>query len=478
MIRNLWRRSVRFLGSAGFATSLLIAAGAWSALGSLVPQGAATTSVVTKWATAHAGVEPVVNFLGLHQAYGAPVFIACIIALALSTTLCAWRRTRAALNRSRALREAGLADREALLESHDFEIVCDRSLDADGVLGTASATLADLGIATKERDGVIVAASAPWSVWGSPIFHWSLLLLIVALIVGNLLRAEGLMGVAVGQTKADAPASYGLINAGPLHNWNTIHRSFRVDAFDPAFTSDGIKRGPTPTVSLLDGTGAVVLTQQVYPNHTLKNGSLTVYPSDYGLSARFSLTTSGGVPAGSIDVLVDFSSTTTGGTQPIDPLDISDTAGNVQYRAFVTVPLDVANGFFVKTVPAVPRAELKFADVNGSGTLVHTMRVGDSINFPTGATLRLDGIGYYARLSVVDDWSIPLLYLALGVAMLGLTLAVVARQQIVAATVVDGPEGLVLAVRLRMWRNVASSRGEIESELSAALGTPTTKDVD
>jgi hypothetical protein len=88
---------------------------------------------------------------------------------------------------------------------------------------------------------------------------------------------------------------------------------------------------------------------------------------------------------------------------------------------------------------------------------------------PDGSRLRLDSVGYYARLQVVDDGSIPLLYLGLIVAVFGLTIAVVARQQIILATVVEGPDGTRLAVTVRLWRNAPSSRSEIEAELTRAL---------
>jgi len=95
---------------------------------------------------------------------------------------------------------------------------------------------------------------------------------------------------------------------------------------------------------------------------------------------------------------------------------------------------------------------------------------GENVALPGGGSLRLDSVGYYARLSVVDDWSIPLLYAGLVVAVVGLTIAVVARQQIVLVTVVKDLDGVTLVASVRLWRSASSSRGEIESELTKALG--------
>jgi hypothetical protein len=470
VIRSALRRGARFLGSARLATVLLAVIGVWSAVAAAVPQGATADAAMVAWAASHPALEPVIGLLGLHQAFTAPLFIAAAVALALSTAICAWQRTRAALARVRALRTAAGSDSAAVAERHDLEVRCAPGSSGRDALSTAARTLADLGVRTRERDGVLFSVSPTWSVWGSPVFHWALLALLLTLLVGNLLRAQGMMGLAVGQTKPDVPVSYGSIKAGPLYDWSRVHRSFRVDAFDPAYTSDGIDRGPTPTVSLLDAAGNVVLTQRVYPNHTIKDGALTVYPAAYGLSATFSLVSTEGAATGTVIMLVDFSAEATQGTSPIDFLDVSDTSGKPLYRIFVTVPLDTKNGVLVQRVPTRPSAHIGVAAPDGTPLAVTTIPLGEHVTLPGAGNLVLEDVGYYARLSIVDDWSIPLLYVALIVAGIGLTTAVVARQQIVLATAIEGTDGVKLAVTLRLWRNHASSRSEIEAELARALG--------
>ena len=242
-----------------------------------------------------------------------------------------------------------------------------------------------------------------------------------------------------------------------------MHRSIRVDAFEADFRTGGIDRGPTPTVSLLDGAGQVVVTQRVYPNATLKSGSLTIYPADYGLAASLTLLNASGVETGHSVQLVDFSQEAAGGTVPHGTLNVRDSAGNVLLSVSVTVPLDRTGAGFVKAVPAEPAARVAVASPDGTRVLNRVVREGEVVSLPTGDSLRLDGIGYYARLSLVDDGSIPFLYAGLAIAMIGLTLVVTVRQQIVLATAVEEPEGVRLVAALRLWRNSSSSRGEITS---------------
>ena len=468
MIRRVWRGTVRFLSSARLATWLLAIVGLWSLMATLVAQGEPSARTVAAWAASHPAVEPLVATLGLHQAFSSVVFIACILLLVVSTGLCAWQRTKVSIGRTRTLRRAAAADERSLSESHDLEVGCDPALSASEVLSIATATLDHLGIRTKRRNDLVTAVSPPWSVWGSPVFHWALFALMVTLLVGNLQRSEGLMGVAVGETKADVKESYGTghVHAGPLHDWSAVHRSIRVDGFEPDFQTGGIDRGPTPLVSVLDGAGQVVVTQRVYPNNTLHAGSLTIYPADWGLAASVSLVNTSGVEVARAVQLVDFSAAATGGTVPAAPLF----ATHAQVMVSVSVPLDGTQGNFSDAMPQEPTARRLVATLDGKSLVDRTVSPGEAVALPDGDSLRLNGIGYYARLQVVDDWSIPFLYVGLVVAMIGLTVAVAVRQQIVLVAVLEEPEGVRLAATVRLWRNSSSTRGEIESELTRALG--------
>jgi len=444
--------------------------GVWSVIGSLVPQGLATNTDVMAWARTHPGLEPYVRAVNLHQAFANPLFLTLAFLLAVSTALCAWERTKVARRRSATLRDAARAGLQSVVETHDMEIACDPALSGAEALSTASDVLKVLGIKVKSQDGALVSVSPRWTSWGSPIFHWALFGLFVALVVGNAYRAEGLMGVAVGETKPDAQASYGILHSGLLRNWNAVHRSIRVDAFEPNFKLGGVDRGPTPTVTVLGGDGKVLKTQRVYPNNTLKTGALTIYPSSFGLAVHASVVNSNGEPLGQGSQLVDFSQEASGGTIAVGGIYIPDASGAPVYDAKVTVPLARGEGGWVQFMPAQPSARVVVTTRDGKTVLDQVVHKGDILSPPGSLSFRLDDIVYYARLQVVEDWTIPLLYAVLAVALVGLSIATLARQQIVLATVVDTSDGVRFVARVRLWRNAPTSRGELESELSRALG--------
>lgn len=469
MIRRLYRGTLRFLKSAVLVSSLLAFTALWSVAASIVPQGDASDSAVVAWAAANPVAESIVQAAGLHQAFTAYIFLACAAVLALSTVLCSWQRTKAAMKRTRLLLRAGGDDPAELLETHDLEVPCGSRHTGTEALELASETLAVLGIRTKRKGDLLVSASSALSVWGSPLFHWALVALMAAILVGNLQRSDGMIGLAVGQTKPDTPASYGVLTTGPWHDFGSVHRSFRLDAFALDFKADGIDRGPVPTVSVLDGEGAVVKTQPVYPNMMLHVGSLSISSPAYGLSVELSVVDTNGAEIGRTTEPVDFAQDSPDGTVPLELLAIYNADGSTRLLLHVAVPLDRGEGRFVEWMPSSPSTRVIVNTPDGVALIDRTLKAEDSLDLPGGGRLILVGVGWYARLSIVDDWTIPVIYTCMVIAIMGLAISVLLRQQLLIATVVEGPDGPRLVAVVRLWRNASTSRGEIESELARAF---------
>jgi len=469
VIRKVFRKALSVLASAWLAVGAFTFVGLWAMVATAVPQGAAGTFGVAVWAKAHPVLEPVLNALGLHQAFTAGLFLVCVALLGVSTVVCSWRRTKVAYLRARALRAAARADAGSLAGERDLAVVLAPNVAPSEALPIAREALAGLGVRTKTGEGVLRAVSPWWSVWGSAVFHWALVALMLFVLVGAMQRSDGLMAVAVGQTKPDAPAAYGALTTGPLHSWSGVNRSFRVDALNPDLKLGGVDRGAVPTVSVLDANGLAIKTQLVYPNMMLHVGTVAINCPAVGLSADIGLESTGGVEIARSYEPIDFSQTATEGTVPVGLLGIFDGSGAVEMRVAVTVPLDRYKGQFGEWIPTVPRAHIVVYASDGTTVLDTVIKPGESAEIPGGGSLRLLGIGWYARLSIVDDWTTPFIYAAMIIALLGLSISLLTRQQIVLAAVVDGPDGPALAVRMRLWRNVPTTRAEIEAALAAAL---------
>jgi len=456
---------LRVLGSPILALSLIAFVGVWSTLATIVPQGAPSAVDVAAWTAGRGIIGSVIDRIGLHQAFTA-------LLLTLSTGICSWNRTVVAIRRSRALRSAAGSTRESVAARHDLEFELDPALTATDVLDRTAAALGSLGIKTRQTDGVVLAASSPWMVWGSPIFHWALVSLSIAAFAGVLLRAQGPMAIAVGDTKVDEPSSYLSLDEGAWHDFDRVHRSIRVESFEPGVVKDGVDLGAVPTVSVLDAGGVVLATQQVYPNNKLHIGSLSINAPDCGLTATLQLTAPSGSVLPSARQLMDFSQESTTGTIPIAPLVLKDTDGRVVLRMDAAVPLDRVEGdSFGEWIPDQPAAHVYVEDGSGAVLFDDLLLLGEERPLAGGGSIRLTDVGWYSLLSLVDDPSIPFVYASMIAAVLGLTVSLVGRQQLFAATIVNGADRRILAVRARAWRNAVATREEIGAELTRIFGS-------
>lgn len=472
MIRKAWRAVDEILGSARLAIGLLVFVGIWSAIATAVPQGEPTASLVTEWAARNGALESVIGPLGLHQAFAAPVFLAAAVLLGISTAVCSVRRTRSAMARTRVAREAATADAAALRSNHDF-VLDARGLAADQLLETAAQALEQLGFRIRRSAQTLNSNSPWWSLWGSAVFHWSLVALMATIGVGALVRAEGSIAIAVGDTKPDQPGSYVSVTSGPWHDWSKTDRAFRVDAFDPAYVADGMDRGAVPTVSVLDASGAAIVTQAVYPNSKLHLGSLSVHAPTCGLAITLAIIDEAGVELTRLVQLVDFSQEAPGGTVPVQPLMLTDGGGQVLLRLYATVPLDQTDAAtYGEWIPKNPTAQVHLAD--GAGVVLADGIVGLGRDLPitNGGLIRLVDVGWYSRLVAVDDPTIPFVYGTMVLALLGLTMSLAGPQRVLVAAAEDSEAGSQLYLRLRLWRNNPATREELEEVLSAALRTP------
>ena len=471
MIAKALRSLVRLISSPRLAIALIALVGVWSMLATIVPQGHLDDPEVAAWIAGSGALGAVTSAVGLHEAFGAPAFTVLSALLMLSTAVCSWGRTKVAIRRSRALKRASAAETASVAAAPDLMIgVAPAAADAD-VLDLVGPALEPLGIKTV-RDGDVVRAVSPWwSVWGSPLFHWALVLLALAAFAGVLFRSEGNMVIPIGESKPDVPESYLVVDAGRLHSWDRVERSIRVDDFDPAMKKGDLDLGAVPTVSVLDAEGEVIATEDVYPNNKLHAGSLSINAPTCGLTANVVLSTASGGALPPVTQLVAFSQEASGGTVPLQPLVASNAAGQVLLRMNTTIPLDRReDGTYGEWIPREPAAHILLEDGSGAMLFDGVVREGESAPLNGGGTVQVLDIGWYTHLALVDDPSIPVVYVSMILALLGLTISLASRQQLFAATVVDTGDGdRTLAVMMRLWRNSSTDRAEVERVLTEAL---------
>lgn len=393
--------------------------------------------------------------------YGNPFFIAISALLAASTAACAWERTRAALRALKHPATPSAAVIEQLRTRPRFTVPVAPGPDA---LDRIETTLRSLHLRVTRAGDVIEARGGTLGPLGSSIFHWALALLFVVIVLGQLTRAEGLMGVVAGYSKADVPESYGTLEAGPLTGALT-GRTIAVPRIEDGFTANGVEQGITPYVEIRSAAGDVLAAGHAYANHPIRYRSMLVHNNDNGLAVVTTVSTQG--QDLQQEVLLDYSADRLG----VDPsgFEVTGPAG----ESLAVILFDVPEGG--ESTLEAPAVRVRAGGAGWSpespAEAEAVLRVGESTVLPGGVTLTIDGLTKYARLSVVDDWSVYCIYALFVIGMAGLSFALFAPYRVVRATIVAEGGSRHLAVTARHGRGDPHFPGRVEAVLREALDT-------
>ena len=438
------RRLYRTLRSPRLAVWLLATASFWLVLGTTIPQTSYDADKARAWAQAHPALESLVAPLGLHAAYSQPLFVALVIVLAASTSVCAWERTAKGLRTLRARGSVSPAQLARLRAAEPIMLLPSEESDPQLALERASVALRRLGLSPRRGASMLEASSGIWGVVGSPVFHWALVALIVLIPIGRLTRSEGLMGIVAGSSRPDASLSYGRLEEGPLFGGHTGLAIGVEPAMVLNLMDEGVDRGPAPMVTLAED-GRIVARQQVVPNRPLRYASTTVHMSEIGVGAVYSLVTSEGVVL-TEHALIDVDESRPTGYTTFGATYDND-AGEVVADITITV---VASSTPDSTGPTQGQRRLQVKAVGPSGEQVSRIVVaGDRVDLGGGLALRFEVIDYYARLSVVHDWSVGWMYALFVIAVLAVSIAVLVPYRVVRLLVDTSGERPQLRVETR-----------------------------
>jgi cytochrome c biogenesis protein ResB len=192
--RELFGRAWHTLRSRRLAVSLIGFLAIYSIVGTVVPRGAPNDAAVHSWAAKYPLLETVVGPLGLHQAYASPLFLSFALVLAACTCACAVERTKRALRIAREMLDSSEGALEHLRTRPQASVDVAPDVDAQAALADVEAGLEGLGLRIRAGSGSAEAVSGAWGVFGSPLFHWSIVALMVVATAGQATRAGDRLG--------------------------------------------------------------------------------------------------------------------------------------------------------------------------------------------------------------------------------------------------------------------------------------------
>lgn len=393
------------------AIALIVATLVFAASATLLPLGDPRAPSVATWAAAHPELERIVGPLGLHQPFTTPVFIALACLLALTTAACSWERTQRALALWRAARPEAWIEREGA--PHPTFVVP----TPDGLAGASRVSVAAferLRMTPIGDDARRVATRWRIACFGSPLFHWALVALFLAVGAGQLLRSEGDIAVVSGSSSVDERGSYAPgLSTGPLFGNRFTGWELEVREVAPDLNVGGVSRGDTPYVRILSKQ-AVLTEGYVYPNHPLRRGGVIVHRGGLG-------------PA----VFVSFQFPN-GARVAKRPLALVNSFGNGgAWATLVVTEQESAKSTTLKLETA--KGQRVVLSVPDQGFRSRALSKGEDVRLPDGTTVRLDDSTVFVRLTVVNDWSVPFIYAAFILAVIGELFALLMPPRVVVA---------------------------------------------
>lgn len=431
---------VRTLRSRKLAVVLLAAVALYSVVGTLVPQESVVPAEkLTAWKSAHPLAESVAAALSLHHAFSSPLFLFLCAFLALSTGFCAFERTRRAVRLSRGL-VSPLSEtvRRRLAERPDAVVAVPVREASEPMLERVARALSARGLRVGERtDEAIDARAGVLGLLGSPVFHWSLVLLMLVIALGQMTRAEGFLALPLETRVADAHESYLQVSEGPWFAERHTGVEFEMTEMNRQYTSGRTNYGPSPYV-VAYRDGKEIAAGWVHANRPLRIGPLMLHMYELGPAVTLVLESEVGAEIARQMLPIDTSEETTSGTVPV-VFDLSDASG----QSAMAIRLQVLNKLSAGAVPGVGQAIVETGTANATtfGAPV-TLGVGDAIELPGGQRLRVVEIGDWVRVSLANDWSVPWIYALLMLAIVGLAIALLVparRASVLYVSTQDGP---------------------------------------
>jgi hypothetical protein len=106
-------------------------------------------------------------------------------------------------------------------------------------------------------------------------------------------------------------------------------------------------------------------------------------------------------------------------------------------------------------------------EIPGAAPINATLAIGEDIPFGDGMRLRIDHLGYYARLSVVDDWSVYWMYGLFVIGMIAVSVSILVPYRIVHVLFDDSGPRPVLRVHAHHNRSSPEFADRVRQALSA-----------
>jgi|GEM_PF-6820962 len=471
----LGKRMIRFFASPRLAVYLLVYLGVFILVGTLIPQAGLDSDTPIKAFLAVPTVDATVSALGLYEAFSSPAFLLPVAVLFVNTCVCTYQRIVVARKRQRfcARTTAGGDNRAGISSAHALGVTCDGQPMTDDDKQRISSCLADMGFKRVHVDDTRVCGfTSLWALYASSLFHILLAVLIAVVLCGRLTRYEAVMTVPFGPGRAITQSNVDIDTQGPLYRFTSSPDTLLLIDMHEDYVLNGQSRGIAAELAVKTAQGRIAKRQMTYVNQPLSRGSLLVHIIDQGFGLHFTFQDTVGTPLSSrvdFTCVSDFKGELTPETahRLFDPFRIALDNPDTPYLAVHLMP-SIVEGQIVsgKKEDAYCLVYLTDAKMNQI-TPPEVLGMGQSFEVPGIGSVRFDSMERAVLVKLVDDWSVPVLYVLATLATITLSIALLFSPRL-CAVFCDRETGELTCI-VRIYRPYALDVAQVEQRLKEAF---------
>jgi len=401
-----------FFKSRKLAIVLIVLIILFSILGTHIPQKSQLKpEIFNAWEKNNPAQAEIFDFLGFTHLFSSFIFLSLAALLFINTLFCTRSMFINALRRYGANQQL---KNQVFIGSLEKNSVIKTGKNHKNVHSEIDSMFLSRGYKVVEQDSQIYAEKNRIGIFGTPLFHVSILFIILAVVYGSTGRMEGDMRLIEGQTLSEDHGNYMFINEGPFFYEN--HKKFNIslEKFYADYTDEtGTPRGPAGKIAIFEN-GQNMKTDIVYLNHQMDYKGYTFLGNVYGMAPLLLLTNPDGtVYSGSYITANDQDES----QRYVAYFNLGNTGLEGGLMVYMTAPLTSR----ITESGDVGQSPILFLKIFDNGKEINdvTMRLNDTIKIGD-KTLGFYDIKYWSNFYVVRDNSIFLIYTGFGLMILSL----------------------------------------------------------
>jgi cytochrome c biogenesis protein len=471
--------------------------------GSLVPQRGVDPLRVSEFTADHPQLARWYERLSLFDVYSAPWFAAIYLLLFVSLVGCVLPRSRAHWAAVRA-RPPAAPRHLSRLPAHESWTTDD---PPEQVLAAAGRALRAARFRVDAGDGSVAAERGHWRETGNLVFHLALLLLLVAVALGNLFGFKATVLVVEGRAFSNTVSAYDTFTEGAAFDTGSLAPfTVALEDLEVRYQPDGDQRGAPrdfrAEVAYTASPGAAERRDVLRVNHPLTIEGTKVFLLGNGYAPVFTVRDATGaeVFSGPVPFLPkDGNMASTGvvkapGAQPQQlgfeglflPTAVLDPkAGPVSAFPDTTLPRAVLTAWTgdlglddgrPESVYKLDKSGLTQVRGTSGAPLAQSLAPGTTMTLPDGAgSITFEGVDRWASLQIARNPGTGPALAAAVLALAGLMLSLFVRRRRVWVRAVTADGGRTLVEVAGLARTEAESREALADEvdeLAQRIGRP------